>query len=478
MPQGGTNRERGVALGHRCPRLTFVGPGRCHVPHQEPHEHARVATRRRLCRAGHRCVASGLSIAPPAPLASEPASPSLAAGTPVTSPAHDGAREDERTEPDARPLAGLDLLRMAADENGVTAPTSAGTAHLTVDPDLQRTARSLMAAHHLPEAAVVVMDVATGKLLAYVSYVDKGELRDLCAEATAPSASVFKVVTAAALVEDAHLTADTKECYSGGEQRITAADLAPDPQRDRWCTTLAGAMGRSINTVFARLAKDHLSPSQLEAMARRFGYGEPLAFDVPVQPSALHVPSEPLELARTAAGFWNSTLSPLEAAELSAIVARGGEAVRPTVVDEVVSSAGAVVWSAPSPGVSRRVARRDTAEQLTTMMERTVSEGTSWHAFHDARSAAFLPGIGVAGKTGTLTSPDTQHYYTWFTGFAPSRPQPGDRQISVAALVVNGPSWQIKANVLAREVLRAYFAAKGAQGVSRPSVKSVARHRH
>jgi cell division protein FtsI/penicillin-binding protein 2 len=191
------------------------------------------------------------------------------------------------------------------------------------------------------------------------------------------------------------------------------------------------------------------------------------------------VPSEPLELARTAAGFWNTTLSPLEAAEVSAIVAHGGEAVRPAVVDEVVSSAGAVVWSAPSPpapGVSKRVIARETAEQLTTMMERTVTEGTSFRAFHDARATAFLPDIGVAGKTGTLSGADGRRQYTWFTGFAPSRPQPGERQVAVAALVVNGPSWQIKANVLAREVLRAYFAARGVQGVTRPSVKSIARH--
>ena len=71
-------------------------------------------------------------------------------------------------------------------------------------------------------------------------------------------------------------------------------------------------------------------------------FGEPFAFDVPVQPSALRVPLEPLEFARTAAGFWNTTLSPLEAAQLSAIVARDGEAVRPSVVDKVVAADGTV----------------------------------------------------------------------------------------------------------------------------------------
>jgi peptidoglycan glycosyltransferase len=318
--------------------------------------------------------------------------------------------------------------------------------------------------------------VATGKMLVYASHVEKGAPRDLCAEATAPSASVFKVVTAAALVEDAHLGADTRQCYSGGEQRIGSLDLVDDPQRDRWCTTLAGAMGRSINTVFARLATQHLTPAELEAMARRFGYGLPFSFDVPVQTSAVHIPGEPLEFARTAAGFWNSTLSPLEAVELSAIVARDGEAVRPRVVDKVVAAGGAVIWSATDTPDTRRVVGRETAEQLATMMEHTVGEGTSWRAFHDGRGAAFLPGLTIAGKTGTLTDSEAQRYYTWFTGYAPTRPQPGVRQVAVAVLVVNGPTWQVKANVIARDVLRAYFARRETTGVTRPSLNAIARH--
>ncbi|HEY8039976.1 MAG TPA: penicillin-binding transpeptidase domain-containing protein [Polyangiaceae bacterium] len=396
--------------------------------------------------------------------------------TPPLSRAELAPHDDAPAEPPTPAIAGLDVLRMSASDGALTAPAGAGTAQLTLDAELQHTALGLMNAHRLPEAAVLVMDVATGKLLVYASHVEKGPPRDLCAEATAPSASVFKVVTAATLIEEAHLGPDTKQCYSGGEQRINSIDLVDDPQRDRWCTTLAGAMGRSINTVFARLAKERLVPRQLEAMARRFGYGEPFAFDVPVQPSALHVPSEPLEFARTAAGFWNTTLSPLQALEMSAVVARDGEAVRPGIAEKVVSGTGSVIWTAPDAPASRRVVGHDTATQLTTMMEHTVSEGTCWRAFHDGRGAAFLPGISVAGKTGTLTDGETQRYYTWFTGFAPSRPQPGLRQVAVAVLVVNGPSWQVKANVIARDILRAYFAAHDAQGVTRPSVSAIARH--
>jgi cell division protein FtsI/penicillin-binding protein 2 len=377
------------------------------------------------------------------------------------------ARGDAQ-RPAVDPIAGLDLAHITSGAAGPEAPTAAGTAHLTLEPELQRTALGVMSAHHLPEAAVVLMDATTGRLLVYASHVDKGPPRDLCVEATAPSASVFKIVTAAALLEDAHLEPDTKQCYSGGESRINSVDLIEDPQRDRWCTTLAGAMGRSINAVFARLANEHLDPSQLEAMARRFGYGQAVPFDVPVQPSAIHMPTEPLEFARTAAGFWNSTLSPVQAVEMSAIVARGGEAVRPIIVDKVVSSSGGMLWSAPEEPALHRALARETADQITLMMEQTIRDGTSFRAFHDPHGAAFLPGIEVAGKTGTLTDGEAHRYYTWFTGFAPVHSVPPARQVAIAALVVNGPTWQVKANVVAREVLRAYFAAQGSEGVTRP----------
>ncbi len=397
----------------------------------------------------------------PAPASS--ADPSLLQATTVT----------PSSKP-ADPLAGLNLARITSDAAGPLAPTDTGTARLTLDPELQRVALALMSAHHVPEGAIVLMDAATGRMLAYASHMDKGPPRDLCAEATAPSASVFKIVTAAALIEDAHLEPDTKQCYSGGESRINAIDLVDDPQRDRWCTTLAGAMGRSINTVFARLASGHLAPWQLDAMAHRFGYGQSVPFDVPVQPSTVHVPVEPLEFARTAAGFWNSTLSPVQAVEMSAIVARGGEAVRPGIVEKVVSGTGAVLWSAPEEPITHRALAHETADQITTMMQQTVREGTSFRAFHDPRGATFLPGIEVAGKTGTLTDGEAHRYYTWFTGFAPVHPAPPARQVAVAALVVNGPTWQVKANVIAREMLRAYFASQGSEGVTRPSLAAVA----
>ena len=372
--------------------------------------------------------------------------------------------------PPPPPMPGLDLTKIGLDDKGVSAPMEGHkVARLTIDPELQRHALTVMAAHKLPEAAIVMIDPETGHVLVYASHIEGAVARDLCAEATAPAASVFKVVTGSALVENAGLSPDTKQCFSGGEQKILASDLEDDPVRDRWCSTLSGAMGRSINTVFARLALKHLKPPVLEDTAHAFGFGEPVPFDVPVQASAVHIPTDTLGFARTAAGFWNTTLSPLQAAQLSATVARGGEPIRPMVVSAVTEANGQPIWTAASSPITlKRAIAPATAQAVTTMMEHTVAEGTSYRAFHDAKGTAFLPGITVAGKTGTLTDDKARRFYTWFTGFAPSKPMPGVKSVAIAVLVVNLPTWQVKANVVAREMLHAYFAEQKVPGLLRP----------
>jgi peptidoglycan glycosyltransferase len=366
------------------------------------------------------------------------------------------------------PFADLDLTHEVIDAQEVTAPLGKRTAHLTVDPRLQRSALSLIKQHKLPEAAIVMMDPETGAILVWASHVDASERHrspryDFAASAIAPSASVFKIVTAATLVEHDGLGPQTRECIArSAEQRILASDLVDDPLRDKWCMTLATAMGKSENAVFARLAHRRLDPATLGQMAHAFGYGEAVAFDLPVQPGELRLPDEPLPFARTAAGFWNTTLSPIHAAYISAIVARGGSAIRPVLVRRVTSGA-TVDYESPAP-VSRGVIRPETAQALATMMEHTVSEGTSYRAFHDAHRRPFLP-VQAAGKTGTLNDPDGQHLYTWFTGFAPAHGT--KKEVVIAVLVVNRPRWHVKANVVAREMLRDYFREEARPVASR-----------
>ncbi|HYO94862.1 MAG TPA: penicillin-binding transpeptidase domain-containing protein [Polyangiaceae bacterium] len=387
--------------------------------------------------------------------------------TRVDDPLHKIVRKVAGPEPETVPsMEGLDLLRLDSRPHRVTAPLSDGrTAELTLDPVVQRAARTQMQRYRIPEAGTVVIEVSTGKVLAYASYVAKGEPFDVNARASAPAASLFKVVTGAALVEKAGLRSETEQCYHGGRSRILPDELRDDPLRDKWCATVGIAMGRSLNVVFGRLAQKHLTPEDLTAMGGALGFGAPVPFPVPNEAPRIQIPSEPLDFARTSAGFWNTTISPLAAAVLAQTVANGGVALEPRIIAAVTRGKESLWKDAGEARVLRRAIKGSTATEVSQMMTQTVANGSAYKAFHDGAGKAYLPGIDVAGKTGTLSDHESNRHYTWFIGFAPSeRPE-----VAISTLVVNNPTWHIKASQLAREVLRAYFAGKGKKGVTPPS---------
>ena len=363
-------------------------------------------------------------------------------------------------------LADLDLTDMDDRREVVTAPAHGHrNADLTINPIYQRAASAFLRDGKVYEGAVVLVEAKTGKVLTWASQ-NQGRRRDVCVEATAPSASVFKVVTGSALIE-ANVAMNEKVCYSGGERSITKRDLEPDADRDKYCASLPMAMGRSLNTVFARLALQHLDADKLEGVAHRLGYGVEVPFDVPVAQSIIALPhDDQLEFARSAAGFWHSTLSPFQAANLALTVANKGEMVRMHVVERVVDDDGQEIYRRPAEReVFRRALDERTAWAVARMMEQTVRNGSSFNAFHDRAGRPYLPDIRVAGKTGTLEASSTRTLYTWFVGFAPSR----DPELIIAVLVENRGEWHVKASDVASNMLRVVFADRGMPNVTYPA---------
>jgi cell division protein FtsI/penicillin-binding protein 2 len=94
----------------------------------------------------------------------------------------------------------------------------------------------------------------------------------------------------------------------------------------------------------------------------------------------------------------------------------------------------------------------DVAEQVTAMMEQTVTSGTAHRIF--AERGMRVP--GAVGKTGSLADKRPFRDYTWFVGFAPKDAP----KIAVAAVIVNDPLWRIRATWLGREAMRLYLDRK------------------
>jgi cell division protein FtsI/penicillin-binding protein 2 len=335
----------------------------------------------------------------------------------------------------------------------------------TLDPRLQHHADKLLEKGDLLSGAIVLVDSRTGRVLAAAStgsaLTAGGEKPDEAVPAAfsaeAPAASVFKVITSAALVEDVEIDVEQEICYWGGSQKVKLSNLDDDSAKDKACATLGFALGKSINCVFAKLADRHLDKAILEQTASRFGFGETLPLDYAVSPqvSTMDIPDERLEFARTAAGFWHVHLTPLHAAFVAQSIAQDGAMLHPLIVDSVTEGEGEVLWRA-EPRWYRRTVSKDTADTLADMMVNTTTKGTARKYFKDNKGKPYLPSIKVAGKTGTLTRAKPFRAYTWFVGFAPA----DDPEVAVAALAVNAPQWKVKGTTLARDILRRYFKAK------------------
>jgi cell division protein FtsI/penicillin-binding protein 2 len=337
-----------------------------------------------------------------------------------------------------------------------------GRAILTLDPRLQARLERSLRSWTVPWGAVVLLEPATGRVLALAAHSRaEPSRRDLATAALAPAASIFKVVTAAALLEEG-VPAEETVCYHGGKRRLAPRNLADDPRRDRRCLTLTSAFGHSTNVVFAKLADRGLDAARLRETAERFLFNAPIAFPRPVEVSSAEIPDDEFGLANTAAGFGKVKLSPLHGALLASVVANGGVMVPPVLIDAVEGAA------APAQAEPWRVVDEPVAAGLARMMRSTVTEGTARRVFR--RVAPSMRGVTVAGKTGSLADASPYRDHSWFVGYAPAdRPE-----IAVAAVVVNERLWRVRAPSLAKEALEAYFGGRLARASADGSTRTAA----
>jgi cell division protein FtsI/penicillin-binding protein 2 len=341
------------------------------------------------------------------------------------------------------------------------APLGDGRAVLTLDARLQARLERSLEGYRVPWGATVLLEPATGRVLALAEHSRaEPDRRGLALAALAPAASIFKIVTAAALLEKG-VGAEGEVCYHGGKRRLQPRLLRDDPRRDRRCLSLASAFGRSANVVFAKLADRDLDPETLRATAERFLFNVPIAFPRPLEVSTADIPADPFDAANTAAGFGSVKLTPLHAALLAAIVANGGMFVPPVLVD---SAEGAPLPPAPAPW---RVVDEQVAAQLGEMMRETVAAGTARRVFR--RVAGPLRGVQVAGKTGSLADATPFRDYSLFVGYAPAEKP----EVAVATIIVNDRLWHARASTVAKEALEAFFAARVA-GVGGGAVRTAA----
>jgi peptidoglycan glycosyltransferase len=316
---------------------------------------------------------------------------------------------------------------------------------LSVRPGLQRLAMNQLAGKC---GAAVVLNPKTGRVYALASrptydpnLVEKHFNRiratgapcrpaaPLLNRATAglfTPGSSFKVVTAAAALDSNRFTpespfTDPGYCVEYGQKVSNAA--SPDgPVEAFGSVTFAQGLQHSINSVFCNIGKT-LGAGLILDYSKKFGFYKDPPLEIPDDekaPSGLYNhgrlfwPSHPdtqVDPGRMAFGQERLSVTPLQMAMVASAVANKGELMEPQVLKKVVDSGGHTVVNI-HPKKLRRVMTPKTADEITSMMVAAVDSGTG--------TAAQIPGIKVAGKTGTAETGAQGVNTTWFITFAPA----------------------------------------------------------
>lgn len=238
--------------------------------------------------------------------------------------------------------------------------------------------------------------------------------------------STFKVITAAAALDSGRFTPDSQfddpgYCVEYGKRVYNFADQSGPEVFGR--VTLSQALEHSINAVFCNIGKA-LGPKLILEYAERFGFYDRPPLETPDaerRPSGLYqggaggrlfFPKDPnaVDPGRLAFGQERLLVTPLQMAMVAAGIANGGVVMKPYVVQRIVSPSGEIVSQHAPEELGRAVSQR-TASELTSMMELVVEGGTG--------TAAQIPGVRVAGKTGTAETGRLGND-TWFICFAPA----------------------------------------------------------
>jgi peptidoglycan glycosyltransferase len=320
-----------------------------------------------------------------------------------------------------------------------------------IDAEAQRVALAGLEAAGF--GAVVALEPSSGRVLAmasnppydpnrvpdHLSELNRDPSSPLLNRATQgqyPPGSTFKVVTAAAGLDSGAITPQTT-IDAPGTIEVQGQPLSNDFDQDFGSIALDTALTNSVNTWFAQLGEQLGTETMFEYMDA-FGFGSTPAIDLPsdqvyrsgvFESEELLGPNDAVDVARIAFGQERLAVTPLQMAEVAAAVANGGALMRPQIWSRVVDPDGRVTERLDPSRYSQPIDEQ-TASELTTAMEGVVREGTGTNAA--------IPGIAVAGKTGTAETPfnedcggGSEENQAWFIGFAPA----DDPQVAIAATV-------------------------------------------
>lgn len=349
------------------------------------------------------------------------------------------------------------LSSAAPGENGMAVTAPDGTVlNLTINPALQQRVQQFLNSARPSYAVFVALEPATGRVLSLAGYsAHDTAWRQQAAYQTYPMASLFKMVTATAALEQQKISPDTVLAFRGNLVSENPRHWDPSPRGRNNQMDLTLAMGKSVNPVYGLIASELVGKEQLQHVCSRFGFNRSLLLPgVPALPSPAPLPENRDKLRLQGCGLDHDLqISPMHAAAITAAIANRGALMTPRLVDRAERNGKEL--KVPKPEMLYQITSPETADSLTRMLLTTVTSGTSRRAFRTHEGLRLIKNMKIAAKTGSINGDNPKGYYSWFAAFAPADAP----RIALVALVINGEKWKIKASNLGEQALTAYFGS-------------------
>jgi cell division protein FtsI/penicillin-binding protein 2 len=306
-----------------------------------------------------------------------------------------------------------------------------------------------------PMIGFVAIDPPTGRILSMIDSKKVDAVKSVCLSSQFPAASIFKIVSAAAAIDGCQFSADTKLTYNGRRHTLYKNQLTHQTNRYTNKVSLKTSFARSINPVFGKLGIYRLKRELLEEYASRFGFNQPIDFELTLQPSQISVGDDPYHWAELTCGFNRETLiSPVHGAMMAASIVNDGKLMEPTIIQRITDNEKETVYAGPM-SIMRQVISRKASQEMKALMAATISCGTCRRTFRGYRRDPVLSKLLIGGKTGSINNKTDELHYDWFVGFCAETK--GTRKLALAVLVVHDKLLRARAQEFARLAMRYYF---------------------
>lgn len=321
----------------------------------------------------------------------------------------------------------------------------------TIDLDLQERVEKILKKYANDYTSIVIVNNKTREIAAVsgIEKKDKEQNLSIAFSATHPAASLIKIVTAAELINNSEMSADSEFKYRGRGTTLYKYQLKE--KKTRWTRTIdfEKAFAYSNNVIFGKAALEYTNGIELYRMANRFGFNDDV-MDIPIGKSFFGMPKDQYNLAELASGFNRTTLiSPVHAAALSSyVINNSNEKIK--IVKNIVIDGKEYMNEIEDV---QKVMSEESQKDLKDMMIKTVKTGTARGLIKRINKRRYnLEAVEVGAKTGSIKGGVPEGKREWLTFFINEKEN--NYSYSIAIMNVHKKKWYHKATLIGRELIK------------------------